>query len=153
MRLLTINFLFVVFCAITSLYAQNDTLLINLKNGDVEKIAISDFKNIEFKIVSGVEDINKQSNGLQLKGNYPNPITEKTNIQFEIPQSGTVVILIYNNNGRIIKQLECSNCQPGKNSLLWDCLDSEKQRVPNGTYFYEVRFGTEVLSKKMIIIK
>jgi hypothetical protein len=135
------------------MYAQSDTLLINLKNGNVEKIAISDLESIQFAPFTGVENSQEQSKGLQVKGNYPNPFTDQTNIKFEINKPGTVVIMIYNNSGNRVQQLKCENCQPGKNSLLWNCMDNNNERVPSGTYYYEVYFENEVLSKKMIIIK
>ena len=75
------------FAAGINSYAQSDTLLIKLKNGTVEKIAVSQIKKIQFEnVTSAVEDA-ASNNSLQVKGNYPNPFEENTNIEFEIKQT------------------------------------------------------------------
>ena len=133
--------------------AQTDTLVITLKNKTVEKIAISQIQKMQFENVTAVDDQSKLSSGLTLKGNYPNPFGEQTSIEFEIENSGSVEIFIYDNSGKQIQKLECNNCQAGKNILQWNCLDNYNNKVQSGMYYYEVRYGNEVQSRKMIIIK
>jgi flagellar hook assembly protein FlgD len=146
--------LFIVFLAF-SFYskAQSDTLLINMKNNRVEKIPLSRIQKIQFEDLTGVEEVNQNTKGLDVKGNNPNPFSEQTNIEFEIANSGTVVIYIYDNIGNQIKQLECPDCLAGKHSLMWDGLDKNFRKVPSGIYFYEIRSGAEVQSNKMILVK
>ena len=134
-------------------YAQSDTLLIKLKNGTVEKIAVSQIKKVQFEnVTSAVEDA-ASNNSLQVKGNYPNPFEEKTNIEFEIESAGEVQITIYDSKGNQIQTLECNDCQAGKNTLQWNGIDKAGNKALSGVYYYEVRYGKEVLSKKMIVIK
>lgn len=133
--------------------AQTDTLLINLKNGSTEKIAVTDIQKIVFENVTGVEDLPEQSNNLTLKGNFPNPFSEGTTIEFEIERPGAVEIVIYDNAGEKIRKLTCTDCHAGSNQLQWDCRNEKGTRVQSGAYFYEVRFGGEVLSKKMLIVR
>jgi len=140
------------FAAGINCYAQSDTLLIKLKNGTVEKIAVSQLKKIQFENVSSVEENSASSNSLQVKGNYPNPFEEKTNIEFEIEFAGEVQIIIYDNKGNQIQTLECNDCQAGKNTLQWNGIDKAGNKASSGVYYYEVRYGKEVLSKKMIVI-
>jgi flagellar hook assembly protein FlgD len=90
---------------------------------------------------------------LTLNGNFPNPFNQLTSIEFEIAASGSVEIMIYDNVGNQIQKLECQNCIAGKNTLQWNCLDIKNNKVQNGVYFYEVRFNTDVQSKKMIVVK
>jgi len=135
------------------LFAESDTLVIKLKNGQQEKIACSDVNKIQFEnTVSVYESITGKTN-LLLKGNRPNPFSEQTSLEFEISSQGNVVIVIYDNSGSQIQTLKCENCQPGKNSLQWDCLDKTNTKVQSGMYFYEVHYNNEVQSKKMILIK
>jgi flagellar hook assembly protein FlgD len=133
--------------------SQSDTLVINLKNNQVEKIAISQIQKITFENVTSVKEQNKSTNNVVIKGNYPNPFQNQTSIEFEIPISGNVIIFIYDNKGNQIQKLECSDCQTGKNSIEWNCLDIRNKRVLSGVYYYEVRFGNESKTKKMLIIK
>ena len=140
------------FAVSANCYAQSDTLLIKLKNGTVEKIAVSQIKKVQFEnVTSAVEDA-ASNNSLQVKGNYPNPFEEKTNIEFEIEAAGEVLITIYDSKGNQIQTLECNDCQGGKNSLQWNGIDKAGHKASSGVYYYEVRYGKEVLSKKMIVI-
>ena len=141
------------FAVSANCYAQSDTLLIKLKNGTVEKIAVSQIKKVQFEnVTSAVEDA-ASNNSLQVKGNYPNPFEEKTNIEFEIESAGEVLIIIYDSKGNQIQTLECNDCQAGKNTLQWKGIDKAGNKALSGVYYYEVRYGKEVLSKKMIVIK
>ena len=140
------------FAVSANCYAQSDTLLIKLKNGTVEKIAVSQIKKVQFEnVTSAVEDA-ASNNSLQVKGNHPNPFEEKTNIEFEIESAGEVQITIYDSKGNQIQTLECNDCQAGKNTLQWNGIDKAGNKALSGVYYYEVRYGKEVLSKKMIVI-
>lgn len=135
-----------------STYAQTDSLVIKLKNNQIEKIAVSTIKTIKFENVTSVNEPNQSLSGLAVTGNYPNPFQEQTNIEFEIASIGNVEVIIYDNSGKQIQKLECNNCQIGKNTLPWNCLDKNNNRVESGVYYYEVRFNNEVQSKKMILV-
>ncbi len=133
--------------------AQSDILLINLKNGKTDSIQVTQIQKMKFENITAVEEQLTPSNRLALKGNYPNPFGEQTNIEFEIENTGSVEIIIFDNNGKQIQTLKCDNCQSGKNTLQWNCLDKNNNRVQSGMYNYEVRFGKEVQSQKMILVK
>jgi len=152
MKIILYSILIALVFAITC-KAESDTLVIKLKNNQIEKIAVSQIQKIQFENITGVEEQLKIPIGLAVKGNYPNPFTDQTSIEFEIASSGNVLILIYDNSGNHIQSLKCENCIEGKNTLQWDCKDSKGSRVQSGVYFYEVRFNNEVQSKKMILIK
>lgn len=152
MRLLLKAFILLLFYSYGT-EAQTDTLVIKLKNNQIEKIAISNISSVKFENVTSVNEPTKKESCLSVKDNYPNPFQEQTNIEFEIAYSGDVVVIIYDNSGKEINKLECNNCQIGKNSLSWNCLDTSHKRVENGVYYYEVRFNNETQSKKMLLVK
>ena len=133
--------------------AQSDTLVINFKDGKAEKIPISLIQKMKFENITTVNDNGNIGSQLELKGNYPNPFIELTNIEFEISAIGDVEIIIFNNSGNDINKLKCNNCTPGKNIIQWNCLDKNNNPVQSGVYYYEIRFNREILSKKMIVIK
>jgi len=134
--------------------AEGDTLVINLKNNKVEQIAISQIQSIKFEnIPSSVNEQKQLANGLIVKGNYPNPFGEQTSIEFEIATFGDVQIQIYDDIGNQIQTLNCQNCRAGKNTVVWNCLDKNNNRIQSGVYFYEVHFGKELQTKKMIIVR
>jgi hypothetical protein len=135
------------------LSAQTDTLVIKLKNGQVDKIAATDITKITFEDITGVNDDGLQNPNLKSSWNYPNPFSGQTEIEFEIATAGNVEIFIYDNQGNLKSRLECQNCSAGRNRLAWDGTDENGNQLPSGVYYYEVRFGDEVSSKKMINIK
>lgn len=143
-----------IFLLVLESRSQSDSLVINLKNGQVEKVAISQISTILFENVTTVEELISNSKGLIIKGNYPNPFTEQTSIEFEIASAGNIEISIYDNSGKLIRTLKCENCHSGKNNLQWNSLDNNNNKVQNGVYYYEVRFGNAIqLVKKMIIAR
>lgn len=145
--------LFLLTAFIIDAKAQSDTLLIKMRSGVVEKVAVSDLQKITFEISTSVDDLYSNNTNLTAKGNYPNPFVEKTTIEFEITKPGNVIINIYDNLGNHIQTLNCENCDAGKNTLEWNCFDKKGNRVQTGIYYYEVRFNEEIQSKKMILVK
>ena len=135
------------------LFSQSDTLVINLKGGAQEKIAVEDLEKITFDGISSAENSSMHVKEFRLTGNYPNPFSSSTQIEFEIQKPGNVEIRIYNMPGVCVKTLLCENCPIGRNSLEWDGRDESGRQLPGGVYYYEIRFGGEISSKQMIMIK
>lgn len=135
------------------LFAQTDTLVVKLKSGQVDKIAVTEITKITFEDITGIVENNNQNKALIAKGNYPNPFAEKTEIEFEIARAGSVEIKIYDNSGNLLCRFECPNCSAGINRITWDGTDDNGNQLFSGVYYYEVRFGKEVSSKQIILIK
>ena len=132
--------------------AESDSLVIKFKDNHIEKIDVSQIAKIRFENITGVDNQEPSTGNISVKGNFPNPIQDRTTIEFDIATSGNVVIFIYDNSGNQIRILNCEGCQSGKNTIIWNCLDGNNNRVRSGSYFYEVHFGNELLTRKMIVI-
>ncbi len=131
--------------------AQSDTLQIKLKNGDIEKIAVTDIKLIKFENVpSGIEENWNIQAGAK---NFPNPFSEGTTIEFEMENPGTVEVIIYDNGGNLIQTLTCENCPPGKNQWNWDTRNKKGETVPSGIYYYEIRTDKKTFAKQMLKVR
>lgn len=147
-------FLLLVFTAlISNMYCQTDTLLIHKKSGQVDKIVISQLQKITYENLTKVEEEYGEKNDISHIANIPNPFTENTSIEFTLSQSGYAQITIYDITGKFIQTLQCYDCKQGKNSLLWNCLDSNNNRVQAGMYYYEIQQGSIKYSRTMIHIK
>lgn len=131
--------------------ADSDTFVINLKNGSGEKIDISLIMKIQTENITVINEQNKQAKLLVATENFPNPFREQTSIEFETGMSGNAETIIFDNTENQIQKLESIECQTGKNILQWNCLDKHNNEIQSGAYNYEVHFGNEVLSKKMIM--
>ena len=92
---------------------------------------------------------------VQLHQNYPNPFNPETRIDFEIPKTDKVKLVIYNMLGKNVKTLLNDELQAGKYSTTWNGKDDMNNKVSSGIYFYQLTFGNNMQStiKKLILIK
>ncbi len=144
----------ILFCSLA--YAQNYELHVNLSDGTTVAYAIADIEKIDF---SGLTDIkNNQSlhnilKSFRLMQNYPNPFNPSTVIEYEIPESGSVEITIYDLKGNLVKTYFHGNRQTGRYQFIWEGRDQSGEKVGSGFYIYAIRFENRTLSKKMLLIK
>jgi hypothetical protein len=92
---------------------------------------------------------------IELYQNYPNPFNPETRIDFEIPKTERVKLVIYNVLGKEIKTVLDDELHAGKYSTTWNGKDDQNNKVSSGTYFYRLTFGNNMqsITKKMIILK
>ncbi len=88
-----------------------------------------------------------------LSQNYPNPFNPTTEIQFTVPNSGNVQIVIYNMLGQEVRTLFTGHVQRGTYRLQWDGQSNSGIQMSSGNYIYRMTSGDFVQSKKMMLIK
>ncbi len=82
----------------------------------------------------------------ELKVNtYPNPFSYTINIDYELPQDGTVIIKIYNYLGKLVETPVNYTQQKGKQQYILNVSG-----LPNGIYFIQVRAGQEMVTRKVM---
>jgi hypothetical protein len=90
---------------------------------------------------------------LSLNQNYPNPFNPQTAISFSIPQPGLVRLTIYNILGSKVRTLVDSEVEAGEHVLIFDGVDDQGRPVAPGIYFYRLKTESDVLTRKMVLIK
>lgn len=70
---------------------------------------------------------------------YPNPFSETTRIEFELPEPILIQVDIYDIHGRYIKMVFVGPQFAGKSYVEWDGTDQQGNRVSEGIYLYRVR--------------
>lgn len=80
--------------------------------------------------------------------NYPNPFNPSTTISFGIPENGTVSVYIYSLLGQKVAELYSGSLRAGTYSMKFDA-----SALSSGIYFYSVRTGTAVQTKRMMLLK
>ncbi|MBX7150851.1 carboxypeptidase regulatory-like domain-containing protein [bacterium] len=88
-----------------------------------------------------------------LKQNYPNPFNPSTTIAFDLPQDGTLKLVVYNLLGQRVKTLYSGFQLAGSYRISWDGKNELGQQVASGVYLYRVEAGAFVKTKKMMLIK
>lgn len=88
-----------------------------------------------------------------LSQNYPNPFNPTTTIQYTVTAPGQVTVKIYNSLGQEINTLVDEYKFAGEYSATWDGKDGTGSIVASGTYFYQMKVGDFVSTKKSIMLK
>lgn len=87
---------------------------------------------------------------LLLHQNYPNPFNPSTTIRFSIPESGRVLLKLYNILGELVSVLVNEEYPAGEFRLNWNA-----ENLPGGVYFYKLETPQNKGSvvKKMVLLK
>jgi hypothetical protein len=91
--------------------------------------------------------------GYELAQNFPNPFNPSTTISFTLPEAVPVQLEIININGRIVRTLVDARLGIGEHVYEWDATSERGDRVASGMYFYRLRAGDVVTTKKMTLLK
>jgi hypothetical protein len=84
----------------------------------------------------------------KLSVNYPNPFNPSTNIRFDLSESKTVSLVVYDINGHKVESLVQGKLNAGSYEIKWNA-----SKHPSGVYFYRINAGHYSETKKMILIK
>ena len=85
--------------------------------------------------------------------NYPNPFNPETQIRFDLAHQVRVKLEIFNLLGQRIKTLADADMAPGQHRVRWNGRNAAGLRVSSGVYFYRLKAGDYVKSRKMILIR
>lgn len=125
-------------------------------NGALTAIPVSEIRKITFDSVLGASEHEKKEaviSAFELFQNYPNPFNPSTQIEYQIPTAGNVVVQIYKITGELMTTLLSSEQSAGRHTITWNGKDASEQPAASGIYIYRVVFGSSLISKKMILLK
>jgi len=88
-----------------------------------------------------------------LHQNYPNPFNPITTLRYDLPENGIVRITIYNIQGREIKVLVNQYQEAGYKSVRWNATNNYGKPISAGMYFYKIRAGEFLQTRKMVLLK
>ena len=89
---------------------------------------------------------------------YPNPFNPEVWIPYELSKEASVSIEIYNVTGQLVRILELGVQPRGKyisksEAAYWDGRNEFGERSASGFYFYVMKSGYFVGTRKMTILK
>ena len=82
--------------------------------------------------------------------NEPNPFAGTTAILFELPEATHVALEIFDLSGRRVATLEDGPMTAGAHRTVWDGQTLSGERAVAGVYYYQLRAGGEVASRRML---
>ncbi|MEJ2105082.1 MAG: T9SS type A sorting domain-containing protein [Ignavibacteriaceae bacterium] len=83
-----------------------------------------------------------------LSQNYPNPFNPSTTINYQLPENSFVSLKVYNVLGNEVASLVNEQKQAGKYEVEFNASE-----LGSGVYFYTLKVGEFVQSKKMLLLK
>jgi hypothetical protein len=96
-----------------------------------------------------VDDEALQPLAFSLEQNYPNPFNPGTTISWQTPAAGWQTIILYNSLGEEVDVIVNEFLEAGFHSKLYIVNST----LPSGVYFYQLRAGNFVETKKMLLMK
>ena len=104
-------------------------------------------------LASDVQSIAGTPTSFVVKENYPNPFNPETRIEFALPATQQVRVMVFNQLGQLIRTLYDGQLQPGYHTMTWNGQNDLGLQVPSGTYFLHVQTDHEMKTLKMLMVK
>lgn len=89
---------------------------------------------------------------------YPNPANPEVWIPYQLAEDTDVTIRVYASSGQLIRTLELGHKSAGiytaaSKSAYWDGRNESGEKVASGIYFYSIKAGDFIATKKLVIAK
>ena len=115
--------------------------------GDQYNIGV-DFYITVVDSVLDVKEVEQQPVSFALSQNYPNPFNPTTVISYQLKVRSFISLKVYNMLGGEVATLVDEKKEAGSYSVTFT-----PNNLPSGIYFYRLRGGEEVMTKKMVYVK
>jgi hypothetical protein len=83
-----------------------------------------------------------------LNQNYPNPFNPTTQISYDLPENAEVRLDVFNIQGQRVATLVNTSMNAGSHNVNFDASN-----LASGVYIYRLQAGSQVLTKKMTLVK
>jgi hypothetical protein len=83
----------------------------------------------------------------------PNPFNACATIEYTIEKGGVAEITVYDVSGRRVRTLLNQYVPAGVHEVVWDGRNDSGERVASGLFFYRLRAGEVIETKKMILLR
>jgi hypothetical protein len=115
-----------------------------------EAIALMDSAQAKYsKLVTSVEKTTTViPTHFALEQNYPNPFNPSTQIRFMVPARSSVTLTVFDALGRSVKSLVNQQLDAGEYVSTFDATG-----LSSGVYYYVLRSGSVIESKRMVLIR
>ncbi len=126
---------------------------------DFLKYSFSTYNKTNQIVAEGYDFLQTAPSNYRLAQSYPNPFTNFTTIEYDVPSDQNVVIRIFNIRGQIVKILVDEDKSPGYYSIVWDGTNDSGDEVSSGVYFCQMytpknpNGGQFIKAKKMVKIR
>ncbi len=106
------------------------------------------FENDGFAYGELIWDQSNVVRDFYLDAPYPNPFNNRTQVQFSIPETGTLTLALYDVNGRNMAELKNGRIFAGFHQV-----EIRSENLVSGVYFLNAKFGNEELNQKVVLLR
>lgn len=85
--------------------------------------------------------------------NHPNPFNPQTTIHFALGKQSPVTLRVYDQAGRMVRELVNGTLAATQHSVIWDGKDQTGRTVRSGVYFYRLDAGDFTETRRMLLVK
>ncbi len=86
--------------------------------------------------------------------NWPNPFNPSTTIRFVVPEELPAVSLrIFNILGQLVWEKGLTGVLPGPHEVEWSGTTTTGESLASGVYFYQLRAGSYVSTRKLLMLR
>ena len=126
----------------------------------IRKVVDENYYTIYFKhlseiklgVISSPTSIKNITNSIpteyKLDQNYPNPFNPTTKITYQLPEKSIVTLKVYDILGKEIVELVNETREAGNHEVIFNV-----NNLSSGIYYYQIKAGDFIQSKKMLLIK
>lgn len=129
---------------------RNDTLYMVCLGGYNGSIvtAVNEWLCLGPATLTGISNNGIVPKNYSLEQNYPNPFNPTTNIKFALPVSGNVEVKVFDVLGNEVATIVNEYKSAGTYTA-----DFDASSLSSGVYFYTLKSGSFIESKKMLLVK
>lgn len=121
----------------------------NFPAGEIRgQVLTADYNNSLLTGISNKDNITAAPSTFYLSQNYPNPFNPTTIISYSLPFRSSVSLKIYDILGR-----EVANLVDGQKSAGNYKVEFNASNLASGIYFYSLKAGSFVATKKLVLLK
>ena len=74
-------------------------------------------------------------------------------LRYQLSATNDVQLSIFNLNGQLVQTLVMGQQSAGQHVVEWDGRDGAGQQVSSGVYLYRLKAGTQVFTRRMVLMK
>ncbi|MFN0149305.1 MAG: FlgD immunoglobulin-like domain containing protein [bacterium] len=89
----------------------------------------------------------------QLHPGAPNPFQRQTTIAFDLPQSASASVSVYNVSGALVRTLLDGPIAAGRHAVSWEGRDDRGGEVAQGVYVLRLESGSNVATRKVVLTR
>jgi len=89
----------------------------------------------------------------QLAGNAPNPFSERTTVEFVLPEQKRVTVAVYDVMGRKVATLVDGMRSAGTHAVGWGGQSDSGQDLASGVYLLRMQAGDQASTRRLTIVR